>query len=665
MDSFLDRPDVDGVEDLVEIGRGGTAIVYGGTQTAFGRRVAVKVLDARLVTDAQKRRFERECRAIGALSGHPNIVTVHGVGLTSGGRPFLIMEFLPHSLADQLVSTGPLHWQDAIDVGRTLGSALSAAHGAGVLHRDVKPENVLLTPSGTPKLTDFGLARLVGETQTETNTIRASLTHASPELIEGKAVTPAIDVYSLASTLHELISGKAPFVRDSDESMLTVLNRILREQPPSLAPYGVSPGLEDVLLKAMSKDPGDRQPSIDTFVSELDRASGAAADKTRVVTRPLPPPFLVSETKTSGNSRRKGLLVPIAFAAILLASGTAWAAADPGEALTFDAASIATTTTVPGPTTTTPTSASEPDPETTTSTTTTTTTTTTTEPTTTTSAPPAVALPADVLTAIDGNPELTNFRYLVGTGGMEDYLRSTPGVTLLVPTNTALTAALFTRSFTFEQVAADGEASRALVAQHIFVDQGIGAGSTGTFQPDAGDPVSVTGGVVTDLGFDLSTPALPANNGSAVIINGAVIPFGFTVTLQTGPTTPLPPVTPTVTTTNTTSGGGSTGPVTSPPIVTASPTTTATTQPPPTLAPTTQPPPTEPTIPPTTAASTVAIPNVNGNDAATAESKLTTRGFNVSRTFIDCDPSLSSIVQSHSPSGSAPAGSTINLVICS
>ncbi len=174
-----------GIDDLQEIGRGGTAIVYRGTQSAFGRTVAVKVLDLAVGKDIDRERFRRECRAIGSLSGHPNIVSVYDEGVLDDGRPYIVMEDLTHSLADQLADRGALDWQSAIAIAIALAGALRSAHDSGVLHRDVKPENILISRHGVPKLSDFGLAQVSGGFESRTSTVRASVAHAAPELIDG------------------------------------------------------------------------------------------------------------------------------------------------------------------------------------------------------------------------------------------------------------------------------------------------------------------------------------------------------------------------------------------------------------------------------------------------------------------------------------------------
>ncbi len=267
------RPPVElaipGLADAVEIGVGGFGVVYRAAEADLGRTVAVKILAANL-DEAGRDRFDRERRALGTLSGHPNIVTVHRGGYTPAGQPYLVMEYLDRgSLADHLRSAGTVGWHDALTVGVQLAGALETAHRAGVLHRDIKPGNILLSRLGSAKLCDFGIARLQGAFETRSATVTASLAHAPPEVVDGHRPDARSDVYSLASTLYELVTGRPPFVQPTDESMVQILNRIHTADVPPLD-ESVLPGpLFRAIETAMAKDPAARPPSALAFGQSL------------------------------------------------------------------------------------------------------------------------------------------------------------------------------------------------------------------------------------------------------------------------------------------------------------------------------------------------------------------------------------------------------------
>jgi len=253
---------VEGYEDLVEIGRGGFAVVYRAHQARFDRDVALKVLISPASGDDGLQRFERECRAMGRLSWHPNIVVIHDAGTTEDGRPFLAMEHLDGgSLADRLEQIGRLPALEVLDHGIRLAGALEAAHDAGLLHRDVKPGNALLDPFGTVKLSDFGIAAVTGHTMTASGVITASVAHAAPEVLTGQRATAASDVYSLASSLYELLAGRPAFVREDDESIVPIVVRATTEPPPDLRADGVPDAVASVVEAGMAKAPADRPAS--------------------------------------------------------------------------------------------------------------------------------------------------------------------------------------------------------------------------------------------------------------------------------------------------------------------------------------------------------------------------------------------------------------------
>lgn len=269
---------VPGVEHAVEIGRGGFGAVYRAWQPEFGRTVAVKVLGQAGIEGEARRRLAHELRAMGALSGHPHIVTVHSAGFTAAGNPYLVMGFEPGgTLADRIRRTGPMRWQEAALAGIRLSGALETAHRAGLLHRDVKPENVLLSAFGEPKLADFGVARLQGAAATRGEALVASLPHAAPELLSGGRPSVASDVYALASTIHTLLRGRPAFTIDEDgPDSLAMIARIGGETVPDLRPLGVPDELCEALERAMAKHPEDRPQSAVELGLDLRAAARSA-----------------------------------------------------------------------------------------------------------------------------------------------------------------------------------------------------------------------------------------------------------------------------------------------------------------------------------------------------------------------------------------------------
>ena len=253
------QPSIPGLVDLVEIGRGGFGTVYRATEERFSRRVAVKVIRDTGVGLNVKARFERECLALGRLSGHPNIVAIHDAGTTADGDLYLSMELLGGgSLADAMRRRGTVRPEDVVAWGVPLCGALETAHRAGVVHRDLKPDNVLFSDYGTPKLVDFGIARMRSAYETRSGYITATLNHAPPEIISGQQAGPVTDVYSFASVLHQLLRGLPPFLRPEEDSLAPLVARIVSEEPPDLRALGVPVPLADVIHRAMAKDPAQR-----------------------------------------------------------------------------------------------------------------------------------------------------------------------------------------------------------------------------------------------------------------------------------------------------------------------------------------------------------------------------------------------------------------------
>lgn len=274
--------EIPGYVDLAKIGGGGSATVYRAYQPAFDRQVAIKILPAGADVAAHAR-FARECSALGALSGHPNIVTVYEMGTAGDGELYIVMEFLSGgSLADVLAAEGPLDWSRSVAIGVKLAGALESAHRAGVLHGDVKPENGLLSRFGEPKLADFGLAGVGKEVEGSLG-LATTLAHAAPEMANGDRPSVTGDVYGLASTLHTLVAGRPPFVHADDVGLASVVARITDDPPPDLRGLGVPDRLCSVLEQGMAKDPEARQ----TDAAQLGRQLQAIQAGAQVTITPM------------------------------------------------------------------------------------------------------------------------------------------------------------------------------------------------------------------------------------------------------------------------------------------------------------------------------------------------------------------------------------------
>src|ERR1700758_5036197 len=271
-----------GFEDIAEIGHGGFGVVYRCAQPLLDRTVAVKVLTADLDHENLDR-FLREQHAMGRLSGHPNIVTILQVGTTTRGRPFIVMPYHAKNSLEALVRLhGPLDWHETLRIGVKLAGALEAAHQAGILHRDVKPGNVLLSEYGEPELTDFGIARMAGGFQTATGVITGSPAFTAPEVLEGATPTAASDVYSLGATLFCALTGHAAFERRSGEKVVAQFLRITSQPIPDLRERGLPADVAAVIERAMARDPADRPASAASFgeeLQEVQRTSSVPVDE--------------------------------------------------------------------------------------------------------------------------------------------------------------------------------------------------------------------------------------------------------------------------------------------------------------------------------------------------------------------------------------------------
>ncbi|WP_431840429.1 protein kinase domain-containing protein [Gordonia hongkongensis] len=261
-----------GFADPVEIGRGGYGAVYRCRQPALDRDVAVKVLTDHL--DAQNlERFVREQRAMGRLSGHPNIVNILEVGSTPEGFPFIVMQYHPHASLDlRIRRDGPLDWRDVLRLGIKVAGALETAHRAGTLHRDIKPGNILLTEYGEPQLTDFGIARISGGFETDADLVTGSPAFTAPELLAGATPSVTSDVYGLGATLFCALTGHAAFERRSGEQVVAHFLRVASEGVPDLTSAGFPAEVSGCIEHAMAREPADRPGSAAELGEELRNA---------------------------------------------------------------------------------------------------------------------------------------------------------------------------------------------------------------------------------------------------------------------------------------------------------------------------------------------------------------------------------------------------------
>lgn len=261
--------EVPGYTDLTEVARGGDSIVYRARQASLGRDVAIKVIQ--VTEPAAVARFERELAITVRLGrAHPHIVTVLDTTTTSAGQPCLVMDF--HDLGsvhDRLRSHGPLPASEVVDAGTAVADALAFAHANGVLHRDVKPQNILLLPTSYV-LSDFGIARMADAGHTA-SVERFSYRHASPQVLDGMTPTVADDVWSLGSTLFTLLDGRAPFAADDpdEDTALAYLRRVRTGQRRTLRREDLPGGLRDVVEACLAPLPQDRVPTAERALAML------------------------------------------------------------------------------------------------------------------------------------------------------------------------------------------------------------------------------------------------------------------------------------------------------------------------------------------------------------------------------------------------------------
>ena len=258
-----------------ELGRGTSGVVYKAYDPKLDRLVALKILRPELVSleesgASYKERFHQEAVAAGRLT-HPAIVAVHDVG-EAENRPFMVMEYIEGgTLADLLLGGQPLPLADAVEIVLQVCAALDYAHRHGVVHRDIKPRNILVGP-GVTKVTDFGTARILGTSHTMTGTMLGTPAYMSPEMVRGQAADPRSDLFSLGVVLYEALTGVNPF---NAADLAAVLYRIVNIDAPSVRQHcaELPPALDRVLRRALAKEPESRFATATDFASALRAAA--------------------------------------------------------------------------------------------------------------------------------------------------------------------------------------------------------------------------------------------------------------------------------------------------------------------------------------------------------------------------------------------------------
>jgi predicted Ser/Thr protein kinase len=329
---------IGGYKILSELGRGAMGVVYHAQDSAIGRSVAIKVLRVDAGTTLEesaelRQRLIREASAAGKIS-HPGIVTVHQLG-EDGQCVFIVMEYVEGSSLENLLTKKPsLDLVSSLDVLRQMAEALDYAHKAGVVHRDVKPANIMVREDGRVKIADFGIAKLTASAakgMTATGVSLGSPAYMSPEQIQATQIDGRADQFALGTIAFQMLTGRMPFKGNTAH---TVMFQIVTADPFQIAPGDIplTPAVRAVVARALAKHPQDRYPDCATFIHELTAAVGLGAPKAKATAAPpvfvQPPPQPRPQAKPPARPQGKRPLLPIligGFALLaLIGEGAYW-----------------------------------------------------------------------------------------------------------------------------------------------------------------------------------------------------------------------------------------------------------------------------------------------------------------------------------------------------
>jgi len=253
---------------LEKLGEGGMGVVYKARDTKLNRLVALKFLPSHLTKDeSTRKRFTLEAQAASALD-HPNICTIHEINETKDGQLYICMAYYEGESLRQKIENGPIPFEESLDIFYQIACGLKVAHDEKIIHRDIKPGNIIITDKREAKIVDFGLAKLAGEKITESFSTKGTIAYMAPEIIRGQPGDHRADIWSLGVVLFEMLTGRLPFKGDYPEPMMY---SIVNEEPESLSQYlkDIPAALQSVIIKLLKKDPEERYQSISDMLTDL------------------------------------------------------------------------------------------------------------------------------------------------------------------------------------------------------------------------------------------------------------------------------------------------------------------------------------------------------------------------------------------------------------